>query len=144
MSSTVSQAIDPQVHARRWKTLAVLSLSLVVIGLDTTILNIALPTLQRHFNASPSALQCMLDAYLLVFSGLADSAAGVIAVRAAMGIGAAFIMPATLPIIANVFSGEERGKAIAIWAALAAIGIGLGPLAGGLLCTGSRGGPSSC
>ena len=166
MSSTVSQAIDPQVHARRWKTLAVLSLSLVVIGLDTTILNIALPTLQRHFNASPSALQWMLDAYLLVFSGLllvfgtlgdrfgrklalqtgiavfglasvgavlANSAAGVIAVRAAMGIGAAMIMPATLSIIANVFSGEERGKAIGIWAALAAIGIGLGPLAGGLL-----------
>src|SRR5215204_1868632 len=174
-SATVSQAVDPQVHARRWKTLAVLSLSLVVIGLDTTILNIALPTLQRHFNASPSALQWMLDAYLLVFSGLllvfgtlgdrfgrklaleigiavfglasvgallADSAAGVIGVRAAMGIGAALIMPATLSIIANVFSGEERGKAIGIWAALAAIGIwaalaaigiGLGPLVGGLL-----------
>ena len=165
-SATLSRAIDPQVHARRWKTLAVLSLSLVVIGLDTTILNIALPTLQRHFNASPSALQWMLDAYLLVFSGLllvfgtlgdrfgrklalqigiavfgvasvgallADSAAGVIAVRAAMGIGAALIMPATLSIIANVFSGEERGKAIGIWAALAAIGIGLGPLVGGLL-----------
>jgi hypothetical protein len=42
-------------------------------------------------------------------------------------------MPATLSIIANVFTGEERGKAIAIWAALAAVGIGLGPLAGGLL-----------
>jgi predicted MFS family arabinose efflux permease len=42
-------------------------------------------------------------------------------------------MPATLSIIANVFSGEERGKAIGIWAGLAAVGIGLGPLAGGLL-----------
>src|SRR3954452_24976848 len=156
------RTIDPQVHARRWKTLAVLSLSLVVIGLDTTILNIALPTLQARFGASPSTLQWMVDAYLLVFSGLllvfgtlgdrfgrkralqsgvaifglaslmaglADSAAGVIAVRAAMGIGAALIMPATLSIIANVFSGEERGKAIGIWAALAAVGIGLGPLA---------------
>ena len=50
-----------------------------------------------------------------------------------MGVGAALIMPATLSIIANVFTGEERGKAIAIWAALAAVGIGLGPLAGGLL-----------
>ena len=38
-------------------------------------------------------------------------------------------MPATLSIVANVFTGEERGKAIAIWAALAAVGIGLGPLA---------------
>ncbi len=50
-----------------------------------------------------------------------------------MGIGAALIMPATLSIIANVFSGEERGKAIGIWAAVAAVGIGLGPLTGGLL-----------
>ena len=50
-----------------------------------------------------------------------------------MGVGAALIMPATLSIIANVFTGSERGKAIAIWAALAAVGIGLGPLAGGLL-----------
>ena len=38
-------ATDPDWHALRWKTLGVLSLSLVIIGLDTTILNIALPTL---------------------------------------------------------------------------------------------------
>jgi EmrB/QacA subfamily drug resistance transporter len=158
--------IDPIQHARRWKTLGVLSLSLVIIGLDNTILNVALPTLQDEFNASPSKLQWMVDSYLLVFAGLllvfgtlgdrfgrklalqagvsifglaslgalvADSADQVIVVRAAMGIGAALIMPATLSIIANVFTGEERGKAIAIWAALAAVGIGLGPLAGGLL-----------
>src|ERR671933_371972 len=57
-------------HAMRWKTLGVLSLSLVIIGLDTTILNVALPTLQRELDASPSQLQWMLDAYLLVFAGL--------------------------------------------------------------------------
>jgi EmrB/QacA subfamily drug resistance transporter len=158
--------IDPIQYARRWKTLGVLSLSLVIIGLDNTILNVALPTLQDEFDASPSKLQWMVDSYLLVFASLllvfgtlgdrfgrklalqagvsifglaslgalvADSADQVIAVRAAMGIGAALIMPATLSIIANVFTGEERGKAIAIWAALAAVGIGLGPLAGGLL-----------
>ena len=39
-------SIDPQVYARRWKSLAVLSLSLLIIGLDNTILNVALPTLQ--------------------------------------------------------------------------------------------------
>jgi EmrB/QacA subfamily drug resistance transporter len=158
--------VDPEVHARRWKTLAVLSLSLVIIGLDNTILNVALPTLQDEFQASASKLQWMVDSYLLVFAGLllvfgtlgdrlgrklalqagvsifglaslgalvADSADQVIAVRAAMGVGAALIMPATLSIIANVFTGEERGRAIGIWAALAAVGIGLGPLAGGLL-----------
>ncbi|HYU61206.1 MAG TPA: MFS transporter [Solirubrobacterales bacterium] len=158
--------IDPVQYARRWKTLGVLSLSLVIIGLDNTILNVALPTLQHEFEASPSKLQWMVDSYLLVFAGLllvfgvlgdrfgrkralqagisifglaslgalvADSADQVIAVRAAMGVGAALIMPATLSIIANLFTGKERGKAIAIWAALAAVGIGLGPLTGGLL-----------
>ena len=158
--------VDPRDYARRWKTLAVLSLSLVIIGLDNTILNVALPTLQDEFGASSSKLQWMVDSYLLVFAGLllvfgtlgdrfgrklalqagvtifglaslgalvADSADQVIAVRAAMGVGAALIMPATLSIIANLFTGEERGKAIAIWAALAAVGIGLGPLTGGLL-----------
>ena len=153
-------------HAMRWKTLAVLSLSLVIIGLDNTILNVALPTLQSEFAASASTLQWMVDAYLLVFAGLllvfgtlgdrlgrklalqsgivifgvaslgalvAGSAAEVILIRSLMGVGAALIMPATLSIIANVFPPEERGKAIGIWAALAAIGIGLGPLAGGLL-----------
>jgi EmrB/QacA subfamily drug resistance transporter len=158
--------IDPVDYARRWKTLGVLSLSLVIIGLDNTILNVALPTLQHEFDASPSKLQWMVDSYLLVFAGLllvfgvlgdrlgrkralqagvsifglaslgalfADSADQVIAVRAAMGVGAALIMPATLSVIANLFTGKERGKAIAIWAALAAVGIGLGPLTGGLL-----------
>src|SRR5215210_7520335 len=158
--------IDPVHHARRWKTLGVLSLSLFIIGLDNTILNVALPTLQDEFNASPAKLQWMVDSYLLVFAGLllvfgtlgdrfgrkralqagvsifglaslgalvADSANEVIAVRAAMGIGAALIMPATLSVIANLFTGNERGKAIGVWAALAAVGIGLGPLTGGLL-----------
>jgi EmrB/QacA subfamily drug resistance transporter len=150
----------------RWKTLGVLALSLVIIGLDNTILNVALPTLQEEFDASASRLQWMVDSYLLVFAGLllvfgtlgdrlgrkralqagvsifglaslgalvADSGDQVIAVRALMGVGAALIMPATLSIIANVFPPEERGKAIGVWAALAAVGIGLGPLAGGLL-----------
>src|SRR3954447_16829881 len=48
--------IDPAHYARRWKTLAVLSLALLVIGLDNTILNVALPSLQEHFQASSSTL----------------------------------------------------------------------------------------
>ena len=50
-----------------------------------------------------------------------------------MGVGAALIMPATLSIISNTFPRAERAKAIGIWTATAALGIGLGPLAGGLL-----------
>src|ERR671918_1699464 len=60
----------PAGYERRWTTLAVLALSLVIIGLDNTILNVALPTLQDEFGASASSLQWMVDAYLLVFAGL--------------------------------------------------------------------------
>lgn len=57
-------------YRRRWGTLAVLCLSLVVIGLDNTILNVALPTLVRDLHASASDLQWMVDSYILVFAGL--------------------------------------------------------------------------
>jgi EmrB/QacA subfamily drug resistance transporter len=59
-----------QKYQRRWFTLIVLSLSLVIIGLDNTILNVALPTLQRDLNANASELQWMVDSYVLVFAGL--------------------------------------------------------------------------
>src|SRR3954449_8750706 len=61
---------DSLIYARRWKTLAVLSVSLLIIGLDNTVLNVALPTLQDHFHASSSTLQWIVDAYLLAFAGV--------------------------------------------------------------------------
>src|SRR5919199_4530086 len=69
-SRIVAGMTPSQIHARRWKTLAVLSLSLLIIGLDNTILNVALPSLQEAFDASASTLQWIVDAYLLVFAGL--------------------------------------------------------------------------
>src|SRR5262249_54083953 len=159
--------MDPTtVHRRRWWTLGVLSLSLLVIMLDNTILNVALPTLRRDLNASPSQLQWVLDAYVLVFAGLlltagslgdrfgrkraldigllvfaagsalsafAGSPGTLIASRALMGIGGAFIMPSTLSITTNVFTGRERTRAIGVSAAMAALGIAMGPVAGGWL-----------
>src|SRR4051795_2514709 len=115
-------------HSSRWWTLAVLCLSLLVIGLDNTILNVALPTMQRDLHAAASQLQWIVDVYMLVFAGvlltagslgdrfgrkraltfglvafgagsllsaLAGSAEALIATRALMGIGGAFIMPST-------------------------------------------------
>src|SRR3712207_2041446 len=55
---------------RRWWTLVVLCFSLLVIGLDNTILNVALPTLERDLDASASQLQWIVDSYMLVFAGL--------------------------------------------------------------------------
>jgi EmrB/QacA subfamily drug resistance transporter len=55
---------------RRWWTLLVLSASLLVIGLDNTILNVALPTLESDLGASSSQLQWIVDAYMLIFAGV--------------------------------------------------------------------------
>ena len=57
-------------YERRWWILVVLCMSLLVIGLDNTILNVAMPTLVRELGASNSQLQWMVDAYVLVFAGL--------------------------------------------------------------------------
>jgi EmrB/QacA subfamily drug resistance transporter len=57
-------------YQRRWWALAVLCLSLVVLAMDNTILNVTLPTLARDLGATASQLQWMVDAYILVFAGL--------------------------------------------------------------------------
>src|SRR6476469_5767844 len=57
-------------HDRRWWTLAVLCTSLVLITVDTTILNVAIPTLSRSLATTTGELQWIVDAYTVVFAGL--------------------------------------------------------------------------
>lgn len=63
-------AFGPEGHPRRWAILAVLVVSLLIVVLDNTILNIALPTIQRDLQASQSELVWAVDSYVLVFAAL--------------------------------------------------------------------------
>ena len=59
-----------QPYSRRWQALGVLALSLLVITMGNTILNVGLPTIREELDAGSSQLQWIVDSYLLVFAGL--------------------------------------------------------------------------
>jgi DHA2 family multidrug resistance protein-like MFS transporter len=157
---------DTDVHHRRWLLLGVMCLSLVLVVMSVSSLNVAAPRLQQDLGATATQLHWIIDSYALVFaglllsagalgdrfgrkgallgglgvfgvgllvSGLGSSPGQVIVGRGIMGVGSAFVMPATLSLITAIFPPEERAKAIATWAGFAGAGAAIGPVVAGAL-----------
>jgi EmrB/QacA subfamily drug resistance transporter len=72
MSATESVSLAPQSRARldhRWVVLVIACLAQFMVVLDATVVNVALPSIQRGLHFSPSNLQWVVNAYTLVFGG---------------------------------------------------------------------------
>src|SRR5215469_7855228 len=141
--------------------LLVLAAAQLMVVLDATIVNVALPHIQRALGFSGSSLEWVVNAYALAFGGLlllggragdllgrrkmfivglllfsAASLGWLLAARAAQGIGGAVTAPAALSLITNTFpEGPPRTRALSVYAAMSIAGGAIGLLAGGLLTT---------
>jgi EmrB/QacA subfamily drug resistance transporter len=148
-------------------TLAVIATGYLMVALDATVVNVALPRIQSSLHFSGTGLSWVLNAYTLTFGGLlllggragdilgrrrvlvagvglftvasllggmATTAGWLLAARAVQGVGAAFITPSTLALIATNFAeGGQRNRALSIYSAVVGAGGSVGLIVGGTL-----------
>ena len=156
-------------HDRRNITLAIVLCAQLMIVLDMTVVNIALPSMAIGLHLSATSLSWVLNAYALTFGGLlllggragdilgrkrvfiagiilfslasllggfATSQAWLLGARALQGVGGAIVAPTALSLITTNFpEGQERNRAMGVYAAMSIGGAAVGLLAGGLLTT---------
>src|ERR1700760_1620973 len=152
---------------RRWLILGVIGLAQLMVVLDLTVMNVALPSAQRALGFSTVDRQWVVTAYTLAFGSLlllggrlADllgrkvtfliglaGFAGVSAIggasvnfamlvtaRACQGAFAALLVPSALSLLTTTFTTpKDRGRAFAVYGAIAGAGGAVGLLLGGVL-----------
>ena len=74
---TTQDKAQSRIHRMRWLTLAVVSVTVLLATIDETILNVAIPSLQRDLGASASSLLWIVNSYMLVFGGLLLTMGGI-------------------------------------------------------------------
>ena len=158
---------QPRAGRREWTALAVLTLPLLIVSMDVSVLFFAVPYIAETLQPSATQLLWIFDIYGFVLAGLlltmgnvadrigrrrllligatafggasvlaafAPTAEALIFARALLGVGGATLMPSTLAIIRSMFQDDgERAKAVGIWSAVLAGGVGLGPVVSGFL-----------
>ena len=141
---------NPAVDPRRWLALAVLAAAQLMIVLDASIVNIALPSAQEDLGITNANRQWMVTAYTLAFGGLlllggriADYTGrkrtfiiGLLGFAGASALGglAPLMAPAALSIVTVTFTDpRERAKAFGVFGALAGGGAAIGLIVGGIL-----------
>jgi len=69
--ATTSLASQPTLSARRrWTVLAICTLSMFLVGLDTTIVNVGLPAIGRGLGVGTRSLEWVVDAYVIILASL--------------------------------------------------------------------------
>ncbi len=150
---------DPGQRGNKWWTLVAVCLGTFMLLLDITIVNVALPDIQRALQSSFSDLQWVVDAYALTLAALLLTAgsladmygrrrlylAGLVVFtgasvlqlsRALQGAGGAVMFAVSLALLADAFRGRDRGVAFGAWGAVTGLAVAIGPLLGGVLTSG--------
>lgn len=118
--ATVTQSVTPAPDPRRWWALGALVASMLVLGFDMTILNVALPTMAEQLGATTGEQQWMADAYVVVFAALMLPA-GLLGDR----FGRRLMLIAGLAVfLAGSLVGSLAGDVNAVIAARAVMGVG--------------------
>ena len=157
----------PLKNVNPWFVLSLVCMAQFMVVLDATIVNVALPSIQKDLDVAEADLQWVVNSYTLIFggflllggragdllgrkrlflagvvvftvasflNGIAQSSEFLIVARGLQGFGAALVAPAALSILTTTFAeGDQRTKAMGVWAGIATGGAAIGLLLGGIL-----------